>query len=121
MKTWSERCFEEATENVIFLLQWRRWHCTKEPYDAELDEDNGVWIRDGVPLSWEELADEECAFHTWETEGVSLTREEGRRFFERQEYNYPDGWRVYGVCCRDRELVEAVMFYDSYLQAKERI
>lgn len=34
----------------------------------------------------------------WRTEGVWLSREEAEAFAKATEYNFPNGWRVYGTC-----------------------
>lgn len=59
---------------------------------------------DGIPLrEFAELGLEfgewgqSCVTEEWITEGVWLDRAEATQFGERKAYNYPDGWRVYGV------------------------
>lgn len=112
-----ERCSHEATRDVVFLLQARRWIFTGIPrtLDGEYGHDgegmllgdtkNGFWEprENAEYLTGKQLAEMEdaegvpCAIETWKTERVFLSREEGTRYGERRSYNYSDGWRVYGV------------------------
>ena len=119
----SERCRREATANVIFLLQSRRWVVTSIPdyHDADdptaeygvddegdiilgrLDGNHWTPLEDAEPLKMTEVAemmnddDIPCAIETWETERVFLTREEANTYARARDYNYPSGWRVYAL------------------------
>jgi hypothetical protein len=113
-KTFRERSADEATRDVIFLFQRRRWDVIAIPPGYE-SEDGLVSVNEdqfnpefdtyhGEQLSGEQLSkitqgewDVPCALEHWDTEGVFLTRKEGETYGENRAYNYPDGWRVYGV------------------------
>jgi len=113
-----ERCRAECTRDVIFLFQVRRYIATGYPYTSDgeychdgdgvilgdVDEQRRWTPREGAEhltteqlLEMTTLDDVPCLIETWETASVYLTREEAESFGRRTEYNYRDGWRVYGV------------------------
>lgn len=113
----AERCRQEATRDVIFLFQRGEWILHGLPWTTDGEychngdgvqlgdvDERGHWTpRDVATLTNEELAemmtfhDVPCAEKTWRTERVFLTREEGEAYGKRFDYNYREGWRVYGV------------------------
>ncbi len=119
--TFTERCQAEITRDVVFLFQRSDWILTGIPWtdDGEYRwHDDGVLLGDDVMvndrltwcprddaeyLTWaqlEEMNSDEggaCATQRWRTEFVTATREEGEAHGRDRAYNYPDGWRVYGI------------------------
>ncbi len=114
----SERCKAECTRDVIFLFQVRRYIATGYPYtdDGEYCHDgDGVILgdvddrRQWTPREDEQhltpqqllemttLDDVPCLIETWETACVFLSREEAEAFGTAKDYNYRDGWQVYGI------------------------
>lgn len=104
-----KRCGEECTRDVIFLLQSRRWIHNGLPDGYDTDGES-IWKREDnddedAPehLEWAELRKMEnddgvpYAYETWDVESVWLDRAEAERFAKSKEYNFADGWRVYGV------------------------
>ena len=113
-KTFRERSAAEGTRDVIFLFQSRRWEIVAIPTGYSMEDGEVYRDRDqfnpgfdtdhGEQISGEELSkitqgewDVPCALERWDTEGVFLTREEGETYGENHAYNFPDGWRVYGL------------------------
>lgn len=103
------RCRNECTRNVIFLFQRRVYNRTGYPDDYLQDDDSNVYDPEDTemehPLTGKQLNelcfgdfDTPCAIEEWHTENVFLSREEGEQWGKSHAYNYPDGWRVYGVC-----------------------
>lgn len=119
--TADERCRAEATKNVVFLFQGRRWIHTGMPYCGTIGKEygcdgegvclgtvnGGLWEpdEDADYLTNEQLSrmenidDVPCAIETWETESVWMTREDAEKYGKSRSHNYRDGWRVYGVPC----------------------
>ena len=103
-KTFSQRCREEMTRDVVFLFQRRRVNIVAVPEGYEHDGE-GVIREGGIGeyLSTDELLNMEsedgggCVLIHWDTESVWLSREESEQYGRDHAYNYPDGWRVYGV------------------------
>ena len=115
--TFRERCKQECTRNVVFLFQTPRWIHTGFPYttDGEYGHDGeGTILGDTVSGHWESRENAEyltneqleemetidgipCAIKTWETQFVTLSREEGESHGKEYDYRYRNGWRVYGV------------------------
>lgn len=109
-KVHSDRCWDESTTDVIFLLQWRDRQLVQDVPGCEYDGES--WRKegeeDGEPLTNGELDsiledNGECHVDIWRTEGVWLDRKEAEAFGEYNAHNYPCrkknvGWRVYGVC-----------------------
>lgn len=103
-----ERCQAECNRDVMFLLQVKRWQLIGSP-DDHFQVDGSVYPNDpcdSPALSWDELAnmticvgnaDLPCAIFSWDTEGVWLDREEAESFAKSHEYNYRNGWQVYGI------------------------
>ena len=123
-----KRCEQECTRDVIFLFQRKvlNLHGLPDGLDCQegcvtikneeefadevviecLDEKLLEQMRgDGLPLrefmklglEYGELC-HQCVQETWLTESVWIDREEAERYGKAKEYNYVDGWRVYGVC-----------------------
>lgn len=113
----------ECTRDPIFLVQRRvpvitgspdwlvsdgdgGWEINLERYNREeYDRGLGEMVHEVVLCSdkvmrW--LADNDYVVETWVTERVLLTRTEAEKWVKVQEYNYPDGWRVYCVPCEGR-------------------
>ena len=104
--TFSGRCEAECTRDVVFLFQRRRYVFTGHLPDGLFYDDSSVYREedrqndDREPLSIAALHEEygsDYVVERWDTESVWLTREEATDFGNRKNYNYPDGWRVYGV------------------------
>lgn len=107
VKPFHERCQREMTASVIFLLQHRRFVVISLPLGFEYGEDGIVQKEDedGKPLGepiqwrvfdlWKRYTDNVVAY--WETESVWLDRETAEAWARAHEYNYPDGWLVYGL------------------------
>jgi hypothetical protein len=101
-----ERCQNEMTRDVVFLLQRRRWLIIGYPEGYESDGE-GIANQDDPEepyLTGKQLSemihgdwDMPCAIEQWDTESVWLSREEATTFAESHVYNYSDGWRVYGI------------------------
>jgi hypothetical protein len=130
MKTFDERCREEGTRDVVFLLQVPDWVYTGFPYSSDgeyfhdgegvilgdVDEKNCLHPReDAEYLTDEQMEDMDnidgvpCAIQKWRTVGVYLTREEAEDFAKRHEYrgDFRKGWNVYGICASE-ELAKAI-------------
>jgi hypothetical protein len=133
------RGLPEATRDPIFLLQSKQrvwtdlpagWSCLDGTLISDGTIDNvrlqAVWPEarldeDGL-LSMslsdvqERLDGRYCTVH-WQTERVFFTREEGEAWAEARAYNYPNGWRVYCVCCEGR-LAEILKAADEAQEVK---
>lgn len=106
-----KRCEQEATRDVVFLFQRRRWEVIGYPDGYASDgegvrpvDDNGEFTDEGEYLTNKQLSemtsgdyDVPCALERWDVEGVWLDRDEAEQYGRDHAYNYPDGWRVYGV------------------------
>jgi hypothetical protein len=95
------RCSAEATRDVVFLFQrkWRFYYKLPDGVenrgDGFVDEKTGEALSDKAVLA---LACEGEHFMViYETELVFGSREEGEAYGQSRAYNYPEGWRVYGV------------------------
>lgn len=129
MSTLSERSFQEAARDVVFLFQARRLNLISVPHGWEWIDDCLYKEReDGEPaedengdeIEREQMTVKECwkaghensdgvpcVIESWSTESVWLTREDATAFGERRSYRWPDGWRVYGVNADD-SLADAI-------------
>lgn len=113
--SYRERCHREATEAVAFLLQRRAFIYFGEPLGCTWDDEG--WVRDDADegdgyLTGDELMEEECATEVWHTESIWLSREEATEFAKATEYNFPDGWRVYGMPSKGL-MVDALKSFDA--------
>jgi hypothetical protein len=108
MTTHSERCQREATRDVIFLFQARCDVVTSYPpgvqYDGDggferVEDDDGNCLPEPEPVTVADIREmgDEYTVDRWNTEGVWLDRDEAETYGNAHAYNYPDGWRVYGV------------------------
>ena len=100
MKQFADRCREEMTRNVIFLLQRCRRVYHTLPDSIELVEGafvggHGTQLREQDVLQL--CVPGENYHEWWDTESVWLDRETAEHHAKAQAYNYPVGWRVYGV------------------------
>jgi len=100
VKPFAERCHEEMTRDVIFLLQIRRRCYHTLPDGIEMVE--GAFVgRGGTEYPIEHIlrlsTPGQDYVEWWDTESVWLDRETAEAYGEAHAYNYPDGWRVYGV------------------------
>ena len=104
-KPFAERCSDECTRDVIFLFQRRRWNL----HDYDHPERDVLIPMEKIHAEGWEFGDWDhpCVTESWHTEGVYLTREEATAYGKRRDYNFADGWRVYGVCA-EGELVELI-------------
>jgi hypothetical protein len=97
-----DRCQREATRDVVFLFQRRMLRWTGRVPDGYYIA--GEHLVESGSLEISTLRDlhnahgSEYVHETWHVEGVWLDREEAEAFGKLRSYNYPDGWRVYGVC-----------------------
>lgn len=107
------RCEREMTRDVVFLFQWRQLRSLGVPDGYEPGDDGGYnRVGDDCDetcpehITYREAFDQRltqgdwdvpCVEEVWHTEGVWLDRDEAERFGKSKQYNYPDGWRVYGV------------------------
>ena len=122
MTTFQERAYQEATKNPVFLLQRRRVMPTGEPEGYYLESDGENFTTDnGDVLTFktcleQHITDPNTGWNVvreeWLTERVAMTREEGGEYFKAQEYNYPEGWRVFSVPCSD-EMAKAIEVYEK--------
>lgn len=104
MKSFAERCSEEMTRDVVFLFQRRRRIYHTLPEGIEMID--GAFVgRQGTEYPTEHvlrLSVEGENYHEWwDTESVWLDRETAEAYGEAHAYNYPDGWRVFGVPAED--------------------
>ena len=100
MASLCERCKVEMTRDVIFLFQRRRrcYHTLPDSIDlvdGEFVGQGGTGYSEKDMLSL--CTPDENYVEWWDTESVWLSREEGEAYGLAHAYNYPDGWRVYGV------------------------
>lgn len=111
--SFSERCHQERTRDVIFLFQVRDVTWTEAPEGYEWD---GGTMRklpdndnedDPPEMTDEEMVERGSAIETYRTESVWLSREEGEKFGREKDYRYGKGWRVYGVPAEGK-LVELI-------------
>jgi hypothetical protein len=109
--SFSERCEKEATRNVVFIFQRKRLQFRHNPPGYEVENDGDSWyiVPEGesdhehfdIELSYlidkESAAGAPCVEVVYEDEGIWLSREEAEAYGEGHKYNYPQGWRVYGI------------------------
>jgi hypothetical protein len=102
---------DEITRDPIFLLQRRIVQYTEMPPGYEY-EDGTVYKIDNheETLDWKEMISRECAVETWYTETVWFTRQEAEGELSARSYRYPEGGRVFCVCCEGQlaKLLKAV-------------
>lgn len=120
----STRCRTEMTRDVVFILQalmlqWLEvpdgyngdaedemtyvipyWLDARDPDDPEVLEHrlNIKDVYDRQMRFCTSLGDLPCVLAEWRVEGVWLSREEAEAYAQSRRYNYPHGYRVYGVC-----------------------
>jgi hypothetical protein len=99
-----KRCERECTRDVIFVFQRRRLRWTGRLPDGYEFRDSFVFLKgDGrvaEPQTLEAIYaahGSEYAIETWDVESVWLDRDEAEAWAKAHEYNYRDGWRVYGM------------------------
>jgi hypothetical protein len=100
-----QRCERECTRDVIFLLQVRRTNIYALPDGCEFndgpvryEDEDGNRLPEPIEVSLDELRDAGgYVFDYWDTESVWLDRDEAEAFAKAHEYNYCNGWRVYGM------------------------
>lgn len=103
-----DRCYAECTGKVIFVLRRKIYDIVALPDGYEYDSDLETIVSEDDPekqLTNKELSEiasptgyGECALSRWEIDSVWLSREEAEAYAKRKEYNFPDGWQVYGLC-----------------------
>lgn len=111
----SERCYHECTKDVLFIFQWRsillrsdvlpegyQWTCDYDmiikPHPTYDPDSEDHWDDYDCPSHLEMLKEyPEYFMERWNSERIYLTREEGEAYGKSRAYNYPEGWRVYGV------------------------
>lgn len=97
-----KRCFDEATKDVIFILQWRRiipTDISNYEYDSDLDCVVDQW---GTSYTNDELLEVNGAVAIWVPESVWLDRDEAEEYGKAHAYNWGKGrkgidWMVYGI------------------------
>lgn len=109
-----KRCEEEATRDVIFLLQVRSLTIAGIPAGYEISDDgewfdrvdsshNGLTIAEPVSIvaafnqKMESVDGYPAVIETWRTESVWLDRPSAEKFAKAHAHNYRHGWKVYGV------------------------
>jgi hypothetical protein len=99
-----KRCEREATRDVIFVFQRRRLRWTGRLPDGYEFRDRFVFLKgdgeEAEPQTLEAIYKahgSEYAIETWDVESVWLDRDEAEAWAKAHEYNYRDGWRVYGM------------------------
>lgn len=106
-----ERCEAESTRDVVFLFQWRKlfwsgvfpdgWSPDCDGHLAPDEDNHDDAYKSMLQCFNEDLQagdyDTPVVFGEWVTEGVYLSREEAEKHGNARHYNYPDGWRAYGI------------------------
>lgn len=112
---WSDRCKEEATRDVIFILFRLSYKLvgTPEGYyyndeeEALLDDDTHESVENkevygqGTPDGYPAVIQMKYPVH------IFLSRAEAEKWASDRGYNYPDGYEVYGMPC-EGELITAL-------------
>ncbi len=110
MKSFKERCQEECTQDVVFLLRRKKYICYGLPDEFDF-EDGMIYNYHGANGKIEEFTLEEVYKENWRygdfdnqcvnlefiVESVWLSREEAEEFVQKHIYNYREGYDVYGV------------------------
>ena len=103
---WNERSQRESTKNVLFLLQRRALVVIDAPSDYEFDEAGERFVsEDGAELDFKTCFDKglersgggNAIMSEWVSERIFLDRNEAELWASQRYYNYPNGYRVYGL------------------------
>lgn len=83
-------CYRAATRDVVFILQSATKHWSEDCRLAHIEEATKDDFSEWSPC--------DMCLTTWYPRGIWLTRAEAEAYGKSREYNYPQGWRVYGLC-----------------------
>ena len=105
---WRDRSRQEATRDVIFILQRPEYLLTCEPEGWKLVDDGFLESEDGkktispkeaYELKLENEYGGNAVILNWLPDRVFLSREEAESWVAQRIYNYSEGYRIYGLPC----------------------